>query len=636
MNPRAALLILACLFAGETALAQSNADPAIDLLLADITDLAALGRQGTFPNGVNGCALETTACNLGTKPISWQAAMDPDHPFIAFILARETNGRFQQISDRSYVKHGFFALSGSVCNTCSPTDGTTLGLGCSDTYAKTNNGDNYWLGPPDEIDPWHGLWNPVCSHFDQGEPPVAPPANCNGGRSLTQAQAQALGPVAHRVRVRDAEFNVPGSTFWFEGMYVIETEGDAARENNLGSRKFTPVWTGTSWNLIESDTLLHGTILQRWSGASVSSNTNGADDGRLCRRQGPAVRSTASTTTSNAIHNATPPAAWRAARPICPQARCELASTTSDQDATNEWSAGVAGSEIVFSGGSNPLLWNRSSTSGSTQTLRRSRARSGRRVRARPSASPGVGRGQAPARALQRLPRRGLRDRDAADPARRRHAAAGPARQLDLRPAHRGQRTLAAQLPLLLARGRDARDRALHELPRNLRERRVLLGRRADRRERRRRARDPDPEQDRARGAGRVLPGRGPAPRRAPLLEVRALRRAPRPHRELRRRLPLRARARCRAAASSSDPRDRCGRAILARLGARFSDSESSERRYSASPPSSFQRRAWTTSLKSSVQTRTSGRASAGQGGTTHLEAPSVSRLRATTTQSAA
>src|SRR5437867_4022159 len=146
------LLLPALVLAGATPFSQSNSDSAIDVLLADLGDLDAMGRAGAFPNGINGCAMETTACNLGTKVVNWQAAMDPDHPFIAFILARETNGRLEQISDRSYVKHGFFAANAGFCGSaCTPTDGTTLGLGCSDTYAKANNGDNYWLGPPDEV-----------------------------------------------------------------------------------------------------------------------------------------------------------------------------------------------------------------------------------------------------------------------------------------------------------------------------------------------------------------------------------------------------------------------------------------------------------------------------------------------------
>ena len=41
--------------------------------------------------------------------VPWLQAMAEDHPFIAFLLVRESNGRLVQISDHSYVKHGFFA-----------------------------------------------------------------------------------------------------------------------------------------------------------------------------------------------------------------------------------------------------------------------------------------------------------------------------------------------------------------------------------------------------------------------------------------------------------------------------------------------------------------------------------------------
>jgi len=360
MRPRACLLLPALWMVGARQFSQSNTDGAIDLLLAQVDDLTALARVGQFPIGINACAMETTACNGGTKAINWQQAMDPDHPFIAFLLARESNGRFEQISDRSYVKHGFFALSGAFCSICTPTDGTTLGLGCSDTYSTGNNGDSYWLGPPDEIDPWSGLWNPACSHFDRGEPPVAPPGDCNGFRSLTQAQVQALGSIAHRIRVRDADLNVAGSLFWFQGMYVIETEGDAVRGDNLGSRRFTPVWTGTNWNLNETGVLVHGSILQRWVGASVSSATNGSDDGRLYV----AVKVTGPDDGfyhyEYAVHNRDNARGVGALRiPVCPQARVRnIGFGDIDQDLNNQWTAAQAGSEIVYTSASNPLKWN--------------------------------------------------------------------------------------------------------------------------------------------------------------------------------------------------------------------------------------------------------------------------------------
>jgi hypothetical protein len=347
---------------GALGAAQSNVDLGIDVRLAEIDDLRALGRAGTFPNGVNGCAFETTACNVGTKEVLWQQAMDPDHPFICFLLARESNGRFEQISDRSYVKHGFFALSSTFCSSCSPTDGTRLGLGCSDTYSVGNNGDNFWLGPPSEIDPWNGIWDPVCSHFDRGEPAVAPPLDCNGARSLTSGQAAALGAVGHRIRVLDADFNVSGAAFWFQGMYVIETEGDRVRDDNIASRAFTPIWTGASWNLAESGAQTFGSVLTRWSGASVKSNTNGTADGRLyvaVKTSGPDP-STGLYHYEYAVHNRDNARGVSALRiPVCSGARVlNLGFGDIDQDAGNDWTASVVGDEIVFTGAANPLEWN--------------------------------------------------------------------------------------------------------------------------------------------------------------------------------------------------------------------------------------------------------------------------------------
>jgi hypothetical protein len=362
MFPRlsgAATLVAVATLSLARAHAQSNTQVGRDLYLADVTDLTALGRSGAFPGGLNGCALETTACNVGAEPIPWRMAMDPEHPFIAFLLARESNGRFEQISDRSYVKHGFFALSTSLCDTCTPTDGTTLGIGCSDTYSTSNNGDNYWLGSPDEIDPWLGRWARYCSQFDRGEPAVASPADCNGVRSLSTAQAQSLGQVGHRIRVTDAALLVPGA-FWFQGMYLTAGEDESLREDDLASRAFTPSWSGSRWDLEESGELLHGSILQRWSGASLASATNGTSDGRLYV----AVKVTGPVDGfwhyEYAVHNRDNRRGAGALRiPFCPDARVRAVGFSDvDNNAANDWSAAREGGEIVFTGPANPLAWN--------------------------------------------------------------------------------------------------------------------------------------------------------------------------------------------------------------------------------------------------------------------------------------
>ena len=230
--------------------AQSNQDPAIDVRLAFLSDLEALGRQGSFPNGVNAAAMSTTVCNQGDI-VEWFAPMEPEHPTIAFLVARESNGRFEQISDRSYLKHGFFALTSSQCTTCTPPGGTFgdyLGIGCSDTYSINNNGDDFWLGPADEIDPWLGSWDPNCSFFDLG----LSGSTCDSLRSFTQSQANSLGPVGNRVNLKDEDLNVGGASFWYQAQYVVATEPEAVRFDNLGSRAFTPSWTGVNWLLSES------------------------------------------------------------------------------------------------------------------------------------------------------------------------------------------------------------------------------------------------------------------------------------------------------------------------------------------------------------------------------------------------
>jgi len=357
---RRTLLAPALVLAGGVLASQKNADPRLDLHLFDLTDLAVLGREGVYPDGSNGLALETTACNVGTVEIPWRAAMEPDHPFIAFLLARESGGRMVQISDRSWVKHAFFALSSSLCSTCQPTDGTSLGIGCGDTYATGNNGDPFWLGPPDEIDPWLGAWDPLCSHFDRGEPAVSPPLDCNGQRSFSLAQAAALGPMAHAIRVSDSALAEPDASFWFQGMYVVGGEPDSARGDDLGARAFQPVWGGSSWKLSASGPLLHGSVLERWSGARVDSATNGEDDGRVYVGLVVSGPQDGFYHYEYAVHDRDNARGVSALRiPLCSGARVRRpGSSDIDADASNRWAVARQGDELVFSTQANPLRWN--------------------------------------------------------------------------------------------------------------------------------------------------------------------------------------------------------------------------------------------------------------------------------------
>lgn len=358
----AAILLVAATTAAASA--QSNALPGTDIQLGAVGNLKTWGRiGGSFPSGVNGFSMSTTACNVGTNAVGWFQPMNTDHPTIAFLFAREEAGRLVQISDRSYVKHGFFATNQSSCSPCSNPNGspTQLYPGCSDTYGTTNNGDQYYLGPPDEIDPWLGTWTSQCSHFDRGEPAVAPPQDCDNSRSLTQIQATALGPVGHRVNISDAELNHPAGRFWYQGHYVVAGEPEANRADNTVSREFVPVWDGSSWTLIPNGTPpLNGSVLQRWSGAAVNSNTNGAADGRLFV----AVVVTGPVGGlyhyEYAVHNRDNQRGVGAFRiPVLSGAQVlNLDFRDIDSNAANDWTPTVAGGEIHFATASNPLEWN--------------------------------------------------------------------------------------------------------------------------------------------------------------------------------------------------------------------------------------------------------------------------------------
>jgi hypothetical protein len=343
------------------AAAQPNVVPGRNVSLSSLNAVLALGRSGAFPNGINGCAESTTACNVGVGNLPWQQPMNANHPFISFLFARVANDRIEQISDRSFVKHGFFATNSGGCGTCQhPGSGQLLGPNCSDTYSTTNNGDNFWLGPADEIDPWTGAWTPQCSHFDSGEPAVAAPFNCDGNRSLSQGQAGALGSVGHRVRVRDADFNVPGAQFFAQAQYTTQGEAETLRNNNTGYRQFNATWNGATWGLSMFGSLVHDSVLRAWTGATLTSNTNGADDGRVFV----AVKVTGPVNGlyhyEYAVHNRDNKRGVSSVRfPVCAEAIVvDAAFRDIDQDGANDWTVTRTATEVVFSTTTNPLRWN--------------------------------------------------------------------------------------------------------------------------------------------------------------------------------------------------------------------------------------------------------------------------------------
>ncbi len=361
-----ALLLLTV--ATEAASAQANTVPGRDLKLETVSTISRFRRTGTYPTGVQAIGARTTCCNLGPTTIPFQAAMNPNHGFIHYIVARESDGRFVQISNYAWVKHTFGSNNDpGSCGTCSNIPTTSfVEPGCSDTYVASQAVDHFNLGPPDEVDPWTGAWNPICSYFDRGNPEVAVGQQCDGIRSLTSTQSTALNAqIGLAMRVHDDDLAVPGSTFWYQGGYIVPGEAEGLRDNNIGSRQFTPTWSTTAlqWTLADGASFLPGSILQRWNGATVTSASNGADDGRYYV----AVKVTGPVNGryhyEYAVHNRDNARGMGAFRvPVCMDAQVtNFGFRDVDRNAATDWSAARVGSEIVFQTntlGPNPLKWN--------------------------------------------------------------------------------------------------------------------------------------------------------------------------------------------------------------------------------------------------------------------------------------
>jgi hypothetical protein len=366
VRPSLSIAVLSSVLASAPALtAQSNVRPGTDISLSALGGMDDFGRSGTYPNGLNGCGITTTACNVGTYLTPWRAAMDEDHPMIAFHVVRIENGRLEQISTYGGVKHGFASTNSPGCpvtGTCqNPGTGSIIGINCSDTYGAGLNSDNFWLGPSEEINAFLGSWTARGSLFDRGFPTVSGAAANDGTRSLTRTMADSMGAIGNRMAIRDADLGRAGATYYYVGYYVVRGEPEANRSNNLAHRRITTSWGGSSWSFAHADSVHHyDSALYRWSGATVSSNANGANDGRFYV----AVKVTGPTNGlyhyEYAVHNRDNHRGGASLRiPICAASGVWNPSFRDiDTDPNNDWVFSRTATAIEFRATSLKLRWN--------------------------------------------------------------------------------------------------------------------------------------------------------------------------------------------------------------------------------------------------------------------------------------
>jgi hypothetical protein len=184
-----------------------------DVIVGDIPEV-----ENATPTGpLDAISLGTTSCNIGTVNLEWQASTN-QHPVIGGNLYRYRvvagAGRFEQIG-MSWLKHGFFALSQELCcGGCAGTDGTQLGVNCSDPYTAQRNGIQGSLGPRRQVNAHTGAF-------------TYPPANPGWSGTTARRCEFALADI-------DAS---AGVKYYGECQYITPDDAAAGNQNNNASHR---------------------------------------------------------------------------------------------------------------------------------------------------------------------------------------------------------------------------------------------------------------------------------------------------------------------------------------------------------------------------------------------------------------
>ena len=180
-----------------------------DIIIGDLQSVLRFGRVGN----ITGYAVGTNACNVGDRRASWVAHTN-QHPLIFSGIYRLDDGRFEQIG-LSWVKHGFYAVSQSLCGPClDPTNGSQLGVGCSDPYSAWLNGVQGNMSRRSDANPHTGYF-PYPWTAPEPEPVIG-----------------------KRMQVYDVDIDPalnPGARYFIEGHYIHPDDCAAGTQNNNAS-----------------------------------------------------------------------------------------------------------------------------------------------------------------------------------------------------------------------------------------------------------------------------------------------------------------------------------------------------------------------------------------------------------------
>lgn len=200
--------------------------------------------------------------NVGSANVPWHSRFsgffppydNDQHPYLVWALYREVGGVIEMVA-QSDVKHAFLTIN-SNCEPGACTQGHILGVGCEDVYGVGTNSGH--LGPRAEVSAFTGVWahcnqpGPnTPSHYDQVAPFCSP--DNNGGSE---------NEFMHRLVVHDSDLSVAGANYYFASWYLVRD--DVNIFNNMGWRKISPSFSGSTWTFGFASAFTNGSALDAW------------------------------------------------------------------------------------------------------------------------------------------------------------------------------------------------------------------------------------------------------------------------------------------------------------------------------------------------------------------------------------
>jgi len=224
-----------------------------DVIVGDLSGISWWGVVGD----IAAYSIGTTSCNIGDMNLQWEADTN-NHPVIGQNFYRYRDGRFEQIG-MSWLKHGFSAALGSLCCTCqNPGNSQLLGIGCSDIYGSSLNGDQ-------DGNEFCGLCGGLGPRYE---------VNATTGQFTYPYDTQGIvgDAVYKRLQVHlddlDPAMNA-GAKYYAEGHYVTPDDAASANHHNNASYEqfLVSIPQGDSWILVfTGETVRELPAIYAWQG----------------------------------------------------------------------------------------------------------------------------------------------------------------------------------------------------------------------------------------------------------------------------------------------------------------------------------------------------------------------------------